>query len=172
MPCKKSSRRLALCALSMPIVSFALPRAALAHGHAIKIGELSIEEPWAAATPPAARTGAVYFEAIVNGGRQADQLLSARSSVCDTVEIHEMFMEGSVMRMRALPQLELPAGQTVRWGRGSPRGLHIMLIGLKAPLKEGESLPLTLRFKQAGEVEVKVMVRSAKAQGAGSGHKH
>jgi copper(I)-binding protein len=166
------SRRQALLGLSTSVLSVVLSGPARAHGHGVKQGDLTIEEPWSAATPPGARTAAVYFDGIQNRGQQADQLLGGRSSVCESVEIHEMTMDGSVMRMRALPSVELPAGQTLRWGRGSPRGLHVMLIGLKSALKEGESFPLTLKFKQAGDVEFKVLVRSAKAQAASGAHKH
>lgn len=167
-----SFRRQALLSLSLPLLSVAFPRIGAAHNHGLKAGDLLIEDPWAPATPPGARTAAVYFEGIQNTGRQADLLLGGRCNACESIEIHEMIMEGSVMRMRALTQIELPPGQTVRWGRNSPRGLHLMLIGLKSPLKEGETLPLTLKFKQAGEVEAKVTVRSARAQAASGGHKH
>jgi len=158
-------------ALSTFALSLTLPQGAQAHNHGTKAGALTIEAPWAAATAPGAKVGAVYFDSIVNAG-PADQLVSARSSAADTVEIHEMFMEGSVMRMRALTHVDLPTGVPVKWGRSSPKGIHIMLIGLKEPLKEGASIPLTLKFKQGGEVEVKVAVRSIKAQAAGTNHKH
>ena len=157
-------------ALSMLAFGLVLPERAQAHNHGTKVGAITIETPWAAATAPGAKVGAVYFDSMLNAGA-ADQLVSARSSVSETVEIHEMFMEGSVMRMRALTQVDLPTGVPVKWGRSSPKGIHIMLIGLKEPLQEGATIPLTLKFKQAGEVEVKVSVRSIKAQAAGASHK-
>lgn len=158
-------------ALSTFALSLALPQAVHAHNHTTKAGSLTIEAPWAAATAPGAKVGAVYFDSILNAGA-ADQLVSARTTAADSVEIHEMFMDGTVMRMRALTHVDLPTGVPVKWGRSSPKGIHIMLIGLKQPLKEGASIPLVLKFKQGGEVEVKVAVRSIKAQAAGSSHNH
>jgi copper(I)-binding protein len=71
-----------------------------------------------------------------------------------------MAMEGNVMKMRQIDRLALPAGKTVQL---SPGGYHLMLLGLKAPLKAGDSFPLTLKFEKAGEVTVKVRVEAAGA---------
>ena len=71
-------------------------------------------------------------------------LVGVESPVAGLVEIHEMRMEGNTMRMRAVPRLELPAGQAVDL---KPGGYHIMLMNLKAPLKNGESVPIRLKFQ-------------------------
>ena len=85
-------------------------------------------------------------------------------------EMHEMAMDGSVMRMRQVDAIDLPAGQAVEL---KPGGLHIMLMDLKAPLKAGDTVPLTLRFEKAGEHTVQVPVRAAPAAAAsGHGHHH
>ncbi len=70
-------------------------------------------------------------------------LVSASSPIAGLVEVHEMSMDGGVMRMRAIPQLPLPAGRTVNL---KPGGYHVMLMDLKGPLKEGETVPITLTF--------------------------
>lgn len=73
-------------------------------------------------------------------------LVGVSSPVAGTTEVHEMKMDGDVMRMRALPSLDLPAGKTVEL---KPGGLHVMLMGLKAPLAANTSVPLTLTFRDA-----------------------
>ena len=97
-------------------------------------------------------------------------LLGASSPVADLVELHEMRMDNGVMRMRALPSLDLPAGKTVSLRPGS---YHIMLTGLKHPLKKGEIVPLTLKVadadKRPGNIEIKVEVRDLTATPGMSG---
>jgi copper(I)-binding protein len=78
--------------------------------------------------------------------------------VSRTVELHEMKMDGDVMRMRQVAAVDVPAGGSVAL---EPGGLHVMLLGLKAPLKEGDRFPMTLRFEKAGEVKVEVHVEAA-----------
>lgn len=89
-------------------------------------------------------------------------LVGATSPVAASTEIHEMKMDGDVMRMRALPSLELPAGKTVKL---KPGGLHVMFIGLKAPLAVNSSVPLTLTFRnprgQESRLELQVPVATA-----------
>lgn len=91
-------------------------------------------------------------------------LKSAASPVAGTVEIHEMKMDGTVMRMKAIPQLEVPAGKSVEL---SPGGYHVMLMGLKKPLAKGDKVPLKLHFegrdKKAQDVELQVEVRDLAA---------
>jgi copper(I)-binding protein len=87
-------------------------------------------------------------------------LIAARSPVAGVVEIHEMKMENNVMRMRAIPKLELPAGQAVDL---KPGGYHVMLMDLKQPLKKGDTVPITLSVQgkdgKTQEIEVKAEVR-------------
>jgi copper(I)-binding protein len=106
---------------------------------------------------------------------EATQLVRASTPVAGTAEVHEMKMEGDVMKMRAVPRLDLPAGRATEL---KPGGYHIMLTDLKQPLVAGSSVPLTLTFRDAkgveGTLELKVPV-ATKAPGAAmpmDGHKH
>lgn len=98
--------------------------------------------------------------------KDAARLVGASSPVAGVVEVHEMKMEGDVMKMRAVPSLDLPAGQTVQL---KPGGYHVMMMDLKQTLPKGSTVPLTLRFKDAkgaeSQVELKVPV-STVAPGA------
>ena len=116
--------------------------------------DISFVHPWARATPPGAQVGAGYVT-LQNKGA-ADRLVSATVDVVDHVEIHEMSMDGGVMKMRRLPSgLELPAGKSVEL---KPGGYHLMLMGLKQPLKVGETVKATMTFEKAGAVPVELKV--------------
>ena len=139
--------------------------AGLANAHSFKLGSIDIGHPYARATAPAQPTGGGYLT-LDNKGAD-DKLISASAAVSASVELHSMSMEGDVMRMRQVDSVALPAGKMVEL---KPGGLHIMFVGLKAPLKAGDKFPMKLKFEKAGEVEVTVNVE---APGAGdSGHKH
>ena len=97
-----------------------------------------------------------------------DRVVSASSPVAERVELHETIRDGDVMRMREVEAIELPAGQTVEL---KPGGLHLMLMGLKAPLKAGETVPVTLKFEKAGDVTVQLNVEGA-GQATMGLHKH
>jgi copper(I)-binding protein len=132
--------------------------------------QTTVAEPWVRSTVAGQKaTGAFLQITSAAGGK----LVSASSPVAGVVEIHEMSMDGNVMKMRALPNgLELPAGKAVAL---KPGGLHVMLMDLKQPLKAGDAVPLTLVVEGAGSkretVEVKATVRGAQAAPAGE-HKH
>ncbi len=103
---------------------------------------------------------------------QGGRLLSASSPIAGVVEIHEMKMDGSVMRMRAVTELALPAGQAVAL---KPGGYHVMLMDLKQPLKAGDTVPVTFVVEGADKkretIEVKAAVRALAAAPAHE-HKH
>ena len=125
-----------------------------------KVGALEIDRPWARATAPTAPAGGGFLT-IVNKGTTADRLVAARSPVAQTSQIHEMKMEGNVMRMRELDKgLEIPAGGTVTL---APGGFHVMLMGLKAPLQQGTKVPLTLVFEKVGSIDVELSVEATGA---------
>jgi copper(I)-binding protein len=131
-----------------------------------KIGSIEITKPWTRATPPSARTGG-GFMTITNKGTVADRLVSARSNASDKVEIHEMQMDGNVMRMRELANgLEIPPGATVMLKPGS---YHIMFMELKAPLAKDAKVPLTLVFEKAGSIDVQLNVEAMGAMPHGHG---
>ncbi len=117
---------------------------------------LEIRHPFARATPAGARSGAVFMT-IENKGKDADRLLSASSPAAGIVEIHEMKMANGMMQMREVTGLEIKPGATVEL---KPGGYHVMLMDLKTPLKQGESVPVTLKFEKAGAVEVKASIEA------------
>jgi periplasmic copper chaperone A len=135
-----------------------------AHAHEFKAGAITIGHPYARATAAGQPTGGGFMK-FVNGGAN-DKLLSVSAEVSKAVELHEMKMEGDVMKMRQVEGIELQAGKTVEL---KPGGYHLMFIGLKAPLKAGDKFPVKLKFEKAGEVTVEVNVE---APGADHSMKH
>ena len=118
-----------------------------------------VTNAWARATPGGTTIGAAYLTVL---SATPDRLVAAASPVARKAELHMMSMSGGVMTMRPLDGIDLPAGRPVTF---KPGGLHIMLMGLKAPLREGRSFPLTLTFAKAGKREVEVTVAKVGAMG-------
>jgi hypothetical protein len=119
-------------------------------------GDVTVEAPWARASLGMAKAGAAYMT-LHNTGTAPDRLLSAETPVAEVAELHTHLMDDGVMRMRQVRAVEVaPGSGTVL----QPGGLHVMLMGLKAPLKAGETFPLTLTFERGGETTVEVAVRS------------
>jgi len=120
-----------------------------------KLGTLQISQPWARATPASAPAGGGFLK-ITNTGTAPDRLVSASSPAAELVQVHEMKMDGAVMRMREVEKgLEIPAGGTVTL---APGGFHLMMMGLKGPLKQGTNVPVTLVFEKAGKIEIELSV--------------
>lgn len=140
-----------LLALVLGCVLLALGTAADAAG---RVQTITVDEAFARAMPPGARTAGAYLS-IANRGDEPDRLLSARSERAGSVELHEMSEQGGIMRMRAVDAVVIPPGKTVQL---TPAGLHLMLVDPKPPLKQGERIPLTLHFERAGDVGVDVVV--------------
>lgn len=136
--------------------------------HSVKCGDLSVVHPYSVPSIAGTKNGAAYFIAIKNNGKDADQLIGASATVSGTVELHEMAMDGNVMKMRSVPEVQLPAGYEVTFKHGEANGYHLMLIDLKTPLKVGDKFPLTLKFKRAGECKAEVWVEAPKPDA----HKH
>jgi len=150
---KRTFRR-AACAALLLIVQ----RGAIAHDYAL--GPIAIEHPHARPTAPAQPTGGGYL-ALTNRGASVDRLVSASApSVAQRVELHTMRMEGDVMRMREVGGVDLPPGRKVTL---EPGGVHLMLLGLKAPLVAGQRFPMSLTFEKAGRIDVDVTVDAATA---------
>ena len=132
--------------------------------------DVKIDNPWVRATVTGQKaTGAFMTLTAQDGAR----LTNVSSPAAGLAEVHEMAMQGDVMKMRAVSELELPAGKAVEL---KPGGYHVMLLDLKAPLAADSTVPLTLTFKNAkGEerkAEISVPVRAVNAPAAGHGHKH
>lgn len=128
-------------------------------GHDYTQGELFIGHPWTRVAG-ANGTGAGYLS-IRNNGAVPDRLLGASTPAARAVEMHTMLQDGEVMRMRPVTEIPVAPGATVTL---APGGLHIMLLGLTAPLALGGDVPLTLRFERAGEVTVQLRVQAAGAR--------
>ena len=125
-------------------------------------GGLSISAPWSRATPGGAKVGGGYLS-IRNAGKEADRLIAVSSAVATSVDVHEMTMKDGVMTMRPVEGgLVIAPGQTVAL---SPGGFHLMLMGLKEPLRQGHPVGITLEFERAGKVAVELDVLGVGAQG-------
>lgn len=125
--------------------------------HEYRRGDLQIDHPWARALPPVARNGAVYLE-IRNTGPKPDRLVAISTPAAESAELHRTQIDGGIARMGELATLEIKPGDSALL---HPGGLHIMLNGLKMPLKAGTEFPLTLRFEKAGLVELEIRVERA-----------
>lgn len=153
---------LAGLALMASIQSAALP--ALAADKS----QIHVAGAWARPSIGNLDRSAAYFE-IMNHGKTADRLVSVKTGISAKAELHATITENDVVRMRALEDgIEVPAGGMVTF---APAGNHVMLVGLKKPLKEGASFPMTLVFEKAGEVTVDVAVKKNAAPDTG-GHMH
>ncbi|MEM5473632.1 copper chaperone PCu(A)C [Hoeflea sp. AS60] len=133
---------------------------AVVSAHDYKLGSLEIEHPFARATPPNAPVSGGYMT-IRNTGNEPDRLLSGEATFAERVEVHEMSMDGEVMKMRQLADgLEIPAGGEVVL---KPGGYHVMFIGIDSQFKNGESRNVTLTFEKAGTIELDFKVQDMKA---------
>ncbi|HEX7157279.1 MAG TPA: copper chaperone PCu(A)C [Burkholderiaceae bacterium] len=122
--------------------------------------QVKAEQAWARATVAQQKASAAFMRLT---SKVDARVVEVRTPVAGVARIHEMKLEGGVMRMRALSQLELPAGRAIEM---RPDGAHVMLMDLKRPLKEGETVPLTLVVDIGGRrvpVEVAVKVRAPDA---------
>ncbi len=120
---------------------------------------IRVETAWARASAGEAKNGAAYMT-LHNLGAGPDKLLSVASPVAGKIELHNHIMVGNVAQMRPVDAIEVsPGSPTVL----QPGGLHVMLLDLKAPLKAGQSFPVTLNFERAGKVEASVAVQAIRA---------
>jgi copper(I)-binding protein len=124
-------------------------------------GSLRIERPWARASIGAVKAGAAYLR-IVNRGEVVDRLIATATPVAEHAALHTHLMAQGVMKMRPLETVEVAPGEPTVL---KPGGLHIMLMGLRRPLREGETFPLALTFRRAGTIEVEVEVLKATSMG-------
>lgn len=145
---------------------------AVSAGSAFAQANVSVKDAWVRATVPQQKATGAFMQ--VQAAKDS-KFVSASSPLTPTVEIHEMAMQGDVMRMRQVQSVELPAGKPVEL---KPGGYHIMLMNLKGQVKEGETVPFTLVFEgkdgKRETVEIKAPVRAlnsaAKPAAAHAGH--
>lgn len=132
--------------------------------------DVEVHDAWVRGVVPAQKSTGAFMQLTSPAGAT---LVGAASPAAAKVELHEMAMEGNVMRMRPVPRLALAPGQTVAL---KPGGYHVMLIGLKKPLVDGDKVPLTLllegRDKQVDKVEVSAEVRPLTAAAPMDEHHH
>jgi copper(I)-binding protein len=162
---RQAGRRAGAVLMAASAISFAAATA-LAQSDSYTVGNLTVEAPWARATPAGAKVGGAYMK-IRNAGAEPDSLMGGSLTGASGVEVHEMSMSNNVMKMRHLPNgLEIKPGQTVEL---KPGGYHLMLLGLRDGLKQGEKVKGTLTFEKAGAVEVEYAVAPIGAASPG-GH--
>jgi len=119
----------------------------LAASAPLALAQVHVQDAWIRATVPAAGATGLFMQI---SSEQAVQLVAVRSSVAGVTEIHQMQMEGQMMRMHPVPSIDLPAGVTVDLAAG---GYHVMLMDLKRQLKQGETVPVTLVVRKKGKKE-------------------
>ncbi len=138
-----------------------------AFAHDIRIGEISVSQPYARAMLPGAKVGGGYLT-ITNEAATNDRLVSATASRAGSVQLHEMKFDNGVMVMRELEGgITVPAGTTVEL---KPGGYHVMFMDVQQPFKEGEDIRATLTFERAGSIEVDFTVGPPAGNGGHGKH--
>jgi copper(I)-binding protein len=140
---------------------------AIASAAEFDIGNVQIINPWTRATPKGSQVAGAYMT-IRNKGTEPDRFMGGSSDVATHVEVHKMEMEGGVAKMRPVEGgLEIKPGNSVELKPGS---FHVMLVGLKRPLEQGQKVKATLEFQKAGKVDVEFDVAALGASTAPEGH--
>ena len=130
-------------------------------------GQVSVENAWTRATAPGARVGAGYV-VIRNNSGAADRLVSVSSTAAEKVETHVTVKEGEIFRMREVSGYDIPAKGSFEL---KPGGAHLMFVNISTPFKEGGSIPVVLKFQNAGELKVEFNVGRLNAPSLGhKGH--
>lgn len=152
-------------------ISFAAIASAAA-AHDSSVGDIKVVHAFATPSLAGSSNGAAYIATLENGGDKPDKLVRASTSAAASVELHTMAMDAQgVMRMREVDGIALAPKASIRMRPG--QGFHLMLVGLREPLKEGATFPMTLTFEHAGRVEVKVVVQTPRADAASAAmHMH
>jgi copper(I)-binding protein len=136
-----------------------------ARAEEIRAGDLVITQAWSRATPNGAKVAGGYLT-IQNKGPASDRMVGVSSDVAGKVDVHEMAMNNGVMKMRPLDRgLTIEAGKTVSL---APGGYHLMLMNLRRPLLQGDTVPIALQFEKAGKVTLSLAVQGVGAQGPSS----
>ena len=155
--------RFSFLAAALLAVGLAVP----SHAEDVMAGTLKISAPWARATPKGASVGGGYMT-ITNTGTAPDRLIGGATAIASQFEVHEMKMDNGVMKMRPVAGgLEIQPGQTVKL---DPGGYHIMFVGLKEQLMQGDHFKATLDFAKAGKVDVDFTIEGMGAMSIGGTH--
>ena len=148
--------------ISVGLLGFSIQGVSVAQSvtKTVKTDAIKIENAYTRATAPGQQVAGGFMK-IENKGNVADQLVSASSPAAGEVQLHEMAMDGNVMKMRQVKDIAVPAGGSVEL---KPGGYHLMFMNLKGPFAAGQAVPVKLKFAKAGEVEVKMPVNATGAQ--------
>ena len=130
--------------------------------------QVQVENAWVRATAPGAKVAAGYA-LIRNSAAAADKLVAASSPAAEKVETHLTVKDGDILRMREVKGYDVPANGALEL---KPGGAHLMFVNIKAPFKEGEKIPVVLRFEKAGEVRMQFQVGRPAESGSHRHHKH
>jgi copper(I)-binding protein len=151
--------------LTAAVLAFLIVTAAQAHDY--KLGALEIKHPWTRATPKSATVAGGYLK-ITNTGSTSDRLTGGAVEVARKFEVHEMSMDGGVMKMRELKNgVEIAPGATIELKPGS---YHIMMMSLSRPLAKGDKIKGSLNFEKAGKVDIEFTVEAMGGMPAGMKH--
>jgi periplasmic copper chaperone A len=140
-------------------LTLGLSVAASAHEYTSK--GVTVAHPWARATPGASKVGVAFLELKADAG-VVDKLIGGKTDVAGVVELHTHIMENNIAKMRRVDAVPLQPGGSVVF---KPSGLHLMLMDLKVPLKEGDLIKITLTFEKAGDIEIDAGVEKLGAMG-------
>jgi copper(I)-binding protein len=153
---------------------FALPfYAGVAYGHTYKADGLKVDHPYATPTVAGEKNSAVYFRALDNGGKTTDELMGARAEIAERVEIRRTQPGASDAEALVVSEVSLPNGKGPSFRHDASSGYYLLLVNLKAPLKNGDRFPLWLQFRHAGEKKVMVWVQTPRgSQAHQHDHKH
>lgn len=151
--------------LASACIGSALLMVSPVHAQAVKFDVVSVSDAYIRATVPGQQVAGGFMR-IENKGNTPDQLLSASSPAAGDVQLHEMGMDGNIMRMRQVKDIAVPANGSVEL---KPGGYHLMFINLKGPFVVGQTVSVKLKFAKAGEVEIKIPVNASGAMNSGSG---
>jgi len=121
----------------------------------LSYADIDVQDAKVRAVPPTQKITAAFMQ-LTNTGTENRSVVSASSPASDVVELHTHIQEGDRMQMRQIPEIKLPAGETTTL---QPGGLHLMLIGLKAPVVEGDQLSITLTLDNGERVDLELPVQ-------------
>jgi copper(I)-binding protein len=137
-------------------IAIGLGLALSAHAQTSGSSTIVVEQAWARATPNGAKTGAIYMT-LLNKGTADDRLLGASTAMAEEIQFHSEVNENGMVKMRRLSSITVHPGTAITL---KPNAIHAMMIGLREPMKKGQSFPLTLQFEKAGGITITVPIGS------------